>query len=719
MDHCPHCNHNKPSPPLLSGAVYICPMDPEIRQDHPGACPICGMALEPELPSLTNEENEELSQFRKLFFISLPFTLALMILAMGGHVFHWISGSISNWIQLALCLPVVLWAGAPIYKRFFQSIRRASPNMWTLIGMGSGVSFLYSLVATFAPDIFPPGFLPDTTGSAHPVLPVYYEATAVIITLALLGQIWELKARAHTSDSLKSLLELTPETTTLVLENGKEEPIAVEKVKPGDKLRIHPGDAIPVDGIVQEGTGEINESMITGEALPSFKEKGSRLIGGTVNSTSTFLMEATQTGTETTLARIIGLVVKARRSRAPIQNMADRVSKYFVLGVILIAIITFIIWTLMGHWNLALVNAVSVLIIACPCALGLATPMSIMVASGRAASLGVLFRDAQAMETLSKVTVLAMDKTGTLTEGKPQFISLTPEPGYEEGRLLYLAASLELGSEHSIAQAITGEAKRRDYTLNSPQNFQYFPGGGVTGTVEQDELILGSSRFLKKHEINTKALDEKEETLRESGEGIVFLCVNGTLAGTFTLRDKVKPEAKESVEGLQKMGLAIAVISGDVDKTVRMTALSLGVDSSHGGLTPQGKVDFINELRSRGSIIAMAGDGINDAPSLTAANVGIAMSNGSDAALENSDISLLQGDLRGIVRAFKLSKATVSNMRANLFLALVYNGIGIPVAAGVLYPLGILLSPPIAALAMCLSSVSVILNSLRLKHIKI
>lgn len=730
MHHCPHCHqeeeslppnhhdsHSEATPLPVPGTLYTCPMHPEIRQDHPGTCPICGMTLEPTLPDPSNAKDPELANMEKRFFMTLPLSLALMFLSMRGHFAHLFTGTTQNWVEFTLALPVVAWAGAPFFARFFRSLLTRNPNMWTLIGMGTGVAFLYSLAATAWPEIFPESFFNNGK------LPVYYEAAALIVSLSLLGQILELKARHRATDSIKSLMELSPQTAHLVKPGMEDQDIPLADVSVGDRLRVRPGETIPVDGKIQEGTGEVNESMLTGEALPVLKNPGDTVIGGSINSGGSFIMEAEKIGKDTVLARIIQLVAQARRSRAPIQNMADTVAKYFVTAVIILALITLVAWGIWGSssgWSHGLVNAISVLIIACPCALGLATPMSIMVASGKAATQGILFRDAASLEEFTRVDVLVMDKTGTLTEGTPSVRKIFPEEGFKDSDLLQQAASLEQGSEHPIARAIVREAHHRDLPVLPVHDFKSSSGGGVKAHLNDTPLVLGSEQFLKDNGVGTEGLTEKAANLRTTGDEVVFFAINGRLAATISINDALRIDAEPTLRTLEKNGLEILIASGDAEGTVHSIASKLGIAGAHGGLSPEDKLDLVNELRSRGSAVAMAGDGINDAPALAAANVGIAMGTGSAAAIRNSGITLVKGDLDGLARAWFLARATMKNMKQNLLLAFLYNGLSIPIAAGILYPIfGLRLSPAVAAVAMCLSSVSVIVNALRLRYVRI
>lgn len=724
---CPHCHGGMEirtgmgermamKPEGSPGTMYVCPMHPEVRQDHPGACPKCGMALEPEIPVPESGEDPELADFKRRFYVSLPFSLALLVLAMGGHVQRWMMPETQNVVELILCLPVVLWCGWPLLVRGWDSVRTWNLNMWTLIGAGTSVSFVYSLAATLVPSWFPQTFRVD----GH--IPVYFEAAAVIMSLSLLGQVLENKARTRTAEAIKSLMGLAPSMAHLIDRDGTaetERDVPLASVKAGDLLRVKPGEKIPVDGVVRDGRGDVDESMLTGEPLPVSKGPGDKLIGATLNTNGLLTMEAEQVGGETVLARIVALVAQAQRTKAPMQRIADRVAKYFVLAVVGVAVATFMIWGVWGpppSWVHGLVNAVSVLIVACPCALGLATPMSVMVASGRSASMGVLFRDAASLEELAKVDTLVIDKTGTLTEGKPGVSEMHPADGMAADELLALSSSLEQGSEHPVARAFVRAAAERGIALRKLENFEAFPGRGVSGKVDGREVLLGSAAFLSGSGVDVGAMESWAETGRQTGRLVIFAAVGGKLAGAVALRDEVRDTAREAISWLRHRGVRIVVASGDAPATVESLARSLGLNEFYGGMLPKDKQELVEKMKKRGRIVAMAGDGVNDAPALAAANVGIAMGTGSDVAMQSCGVTLVKGDLRGISKAMDLSEATVRNMKSNLWLAFIYNGAGVPIAAGVLYPLwGILLSPVIAAAAMSLSSVSVILNALRLR----
>ncbi len=699
--------------PAPTGTIYTCPMHPEIRQDTPGACPKCGMALEPEMPALEQDENPELTDFRRRFWWTLPFTAIVFVLAMFGHRFNWFEMATQSWIELALSAPVVLWAGWPFFVRGWQSLIHQSPNMWTLIGLGTGSAFVYSVVATAAPGLFPASFL--SMGRVG----VYFEAAAVIISLTLLGQMLELKARSRTSAALKSLLDLAPKTARRINTGGLEEDIPITHIHVGNLLRIRPGEKVPVDGVVTEGSSAVDESMLTGEPIPVVKRVGDSVIGATLNTSGALIMRSEKVGAQTMLAQIVQMVAQAQRSRAPMQRMADQVSAYFVVAVALIAVLTFFAWGMFGpapSWVYGLANAVAVLIIACPCALGLATPMSIMVASGRAATQGVLFRDAAAIENLRKVDTLIVDKTGTLTEGKPVFERAIAAEGFDEAHVLQLAASLDQGSEHPLAHAIVSAARERKLALGTAGEFDSASGIGVRGVVDGKRMVLGSVALMQQQGISTDTLAADGEALRQRGASTMWLAVDGQLAGLLAVSDPLKASTPAALHSLQAAGLRIIMATGDGATTAKWIATQLGIDEVHAEVKPADKLALVERLQGEGRFVAMAGDGINDAPALAKANVGIAMATGTDVAMNSAQLTLVKGDLRGIVRARELSVATVRNMKQNLGFALAYNALCIPLAAGVLYPwTGWLLSPMIAALAMSLSSVSVITNALRLR----
>lgn len=713
-DPAPYMSPHQPevvSPPL--GTIYTCPMHPEIRQDHPGNCPKCGMALEPEMPTLEDEENPELIDFRRRFWWTLPLTIMVTLLAMLGHRFHWFSGGTQSWVELALSLPIVLWAGWPFFARGAQSIINRSPNMWTLIAIGTGAAFVYSVAATIAPGVFPDTFM--TMGRVG----VYFEAAAVIISLTLLGQLLELKARSQTSAAIKSLLGLSPKTARRISAENSEEDIPIGHVHIGDLLRIRPGEKIPVDGTVVEGSSAVDESMLTGEPLPITKRSGDKLIGATVNTSGALVMKAEKIGSSTVLAQIVQMVAQAQRSRAPLQRMADKVAAWFVVAVVFVAILTVLAWGFFGpepSWLYGLINAVAVLIIACPCALGLATPMSVMVATGRAATQGVLFRDAAAIENISKIDTLILDKTGTLTEGKPTFDRAIGAAGYSEDEILRLAASLDQGSEHPLANAIVAAARDRNLVLEPIGTFESGSGIGVLGTIDGRNVALGNAALMAQSNVSVDSLRLQAETLRNEGASVVHMAVDGHLAGLLAITDPVKASTPDALASLKSSGLRVIMATGDGLTTAQTIGRRLGIDEVHGEVKPADKLAMVEQLQRQGRVVAMAGDGINDAPALAKADVGIAMGTGTDVAMNSAQITLVKGDLRGIAQALALSNATVRNMKQNLGFAFVYNALGVPLAAGLLFPFtGWLLSPMIAALAMSLSSASVITNALRLR----
>jgi Cu+-exporting ATPase len=695
-----------------AGTKYTCPMHPQIVRDGPGTCPICGMALEPMLPSIEDESNPELEDFGRRFWWTLPLTLVVFVLAMAGHSLP-IDAGTRTWLEFALSAPVVLWAGAPFFLRCGQSLRSGNLNMWTLIGIGVGSAFGYSLVATLIPDVFPASF------HEHGRVGVYFEAAAVIISLTLLGQMLELRARSKTSAAIKALLRLAPKTARRISADGAEADVPLESVQVGDKLRVRPGEKLPVDGEVLEGRSSVDESMLTGESMPVSKNVGDKLIGATQNGNGALVMRATRVGADSLLAQIVNMVAQAQRSRAPMQRMADTVSFWFVLAVLAVAVISFFAWGLFGpspSWVYAVLNAVSVLIIACPCALGLATPMSIMVATGRAASQGVLFRDAEAIETLRRIDTLIVDKTGTLTEGRPRFDAVAASEGFTEDEVLRLAASLDQGSEHPLAAAIVAAARERGLALSKAQEFESDTGIGVRGQVEGRALALGNDTLMSTMSIDLAALAARVESRRTDGASVMFLAVDGKLAGWISVADPIKASSAGALKELREAGLDVIMATGDGEGTAQAVGRALGIRQVHGQMRPEGKLALVQELKAQGKRVAMAGDGINDAPALAAADVGIAMGTGTDVAMSSAQLTLVKGDLRGIARARVISEATVANMRQNLGFALLYNTLGVPLAAGVLYPaFGLLLSPMIAALAMSLSSVSVVGNALRLR----
>lgn len=705
-----------------SDATYTCPMHPEVKQTGPGSCPICGMALEPVEVSLEHEaENPELIDFSRRLKWSAVFALPLLILAMGemipGNPFHaWLPGNLMNWAQLLLATPVVLWAGFPLFHRGWFSIRTRNLNMFTLIALGTGASFIFSVLATLAPDIFPESFREH--GRVH----VYFEASSVIVALVLLGQVLELRARGQTSSAIKSLLKLTPKTARRVGPDGTEQDVDLSEIEPGDKVRVRPGEQIPVDGVVLSGRSSVDESMLTGESIPIEKLVDSKVSAGTTNQTGSFILEAKSVGKDTLLSQIVRMVNEAQRSRAPIQKLADRVSSWFVPLVVLSALLTAIVWAFLGPepaYAYALVNAVAVLIIACPCALGLATPMSIMVGTGRGAQLGVLVRSAEALEMLEKVDTLVLDKTGTLTEGRPQLVTLQTFNNFDEKKILSLAAALETGSEHPLAQAIISGAKERGpFQIPPVEDFQSITGMGITGKIDGKAILLGNAKLLESQRIQVDQINPLAEGLRSEGQTVLFVAVDGVPAGLIGVADPIKESAPHALEKLRKDGLRLVMLTGDHSGTARAVAKRLGIDEVYSDVLPSQKNEIIQKLQSQGRKVAMAGDGVNDAPALAQADVGIAMGTGTDVAMQSAGITLIKGDLRGIVRALHLSRATMRNIRQNLFFAFIYNAMGVPVAAGILYPIfGLLLSPMIASAAMSLSSVSVIGNALRLRKV--
>jgi Cu+-exporting ATPase len=694
--------------------IYTCPMHPEIRQDRPGNCPKCGMTLEPLLPELgTDDENLELRDFQRRFGWTLPLTVIVTVLAMFGHRLGWMEIATQTWVELALTAPVVLWAGWPFFERGAQSIMQRSPNMWTLISLGTSAAFLYSLVATVAPGVFPRSFM------AHGRIGVYYEAAVVIISLTLLGQIFELKARSKTSAAIKSLLKLAPKTARRIAVDGSEADVPLAHVHVGDLLRVRPGEKVPVDGAVVEGASAVDESMLTGEPMPVVKRAGDKVIGATLNTSGSLTIRSERVGSQTVLSQIVQMVAQAQRSKAPLQRMADRVAGYFVVTVVLVAIISFLAWGLLGGdqgWQYGLINAVAVLIIACPCALGLATPMSIMVATGRAATQGILFRDASAIENFRRLDTLIVDKTGTLTEGRPVFDKVVAAPGVAEEEVLRLAASLDQGSEHPLAAAIVAAARQQGIALAKAQEFESSSGIGVRGVVDGDRLALGNTALMQQEGVDVSALAAAGEAQRQQGSSVMYLARGQRLLGLLAVSDPIKASTPEALASLHKAGMRVVMATGDGLTTARSVAARLNIDEVYGEVKPADKLALVEKLQREGRVVGMAGDGINDAPALAQADVGVAMGTGTDVAMSSAQVTLVKGDLRGIVRARAISLATVKNMRQNLGFAFLYNALGVPVAAGLLYPLtGWLLSPMIAALAMSLSSVSVISNALRLR----
>ena len=712
-----YLDNDKPKAAVPEGTIYTCPMHPQIRQVGPGSCPICGMALEPEVASLDAPPNPELADMTRRFWIGLGLSLPAVVLEMGGHLaggHGLIDQAPSNWIQLVFATPVVLWAGWPFFVRGWQSLVTRNLNMFTLIAMGTGVAYVYSLIGTVAPNIFPATF------RGHDgAVGVYFEAAAVITVLVLLGQALELRARAATSGAIKALLELAPKTARLVDDDGADHEVPIDSLKAGDRLRVRPGEKVPVDGVILEGRSTLDESLVTGESMPVTKETGARVIAGTLNQSGGFVMRADKVGRDTLLSQIVKMVADAQRSRAPIQRLADQVAGWFVPLVIIVAVVAFGSWALFGpepRMAYGLVAAVSVLIIACPCALGLATPISIMVGVGRGAQAGVLIKNAEALERMEKVDTLVVDKTGTLTEGKPKVVAIVTAGGYQEAEILRLAASVERASEHPLADAIVQAAKARNLALSKVEAFDSPTGKGATGKVDGKTVLLGNSNFLKSVGNDTGPLDEQAERLREDGATVINIAVDGGLAGLFAIADPIKPSTPDALKALAADGIKVIMLTGDNRTTANAVARKLGIGDVEAEVLPDQKIAVVNKLQKAERIAAMAGDGVNDAPALAAADVGIAMGTGTDVAMESAGITLLKGDLNGIVRARRLSQATMRNIRQNLFFAFVYNAAGIPIAAGILYPhFGILLSPIIAAAAMALSSVSVVGNALRLR----
>ena len=715
---------DRPAPqPMPKGTQYTCPMHPEVIRDKPGSCPKCGMALEPMgVPTGDEGPNPELVDFTRRFWVSAALSIPLLVLTMGPMVGlpvrDWFGEKLAVWIELALATPVVLWAALPFFHRGWESILNRSPNMWTLISLGVGAAYLYSVVATLFPDAFPHTFRGH--GGA---VPVYFEAAAVIVALVFLGQVLELKARERTGSAIRALLDLAPKTARLIRTDGSEADVPLEAVKAGDRLRVRPGDSVPVDGSVVEGRSSVDESMITGEPVPVEKTEGDSVTGGTLNKNGSLVIKAEKVGADTVLSQIVELVAKAQRSRAPIQGLADRVAYYFVPAVVLVALAAFVVWALFGpepSMIFAIVSAVSVLIIACPCALGLATPMSIMTATGRGAHAGVLIKDAEALERFAGVDTLIVDKTGTLTEGRPVLTDVVTAKGFAEDELLALAAALEKGSEHPLAEAIVEGAKERSVKLPDASDFEAVTGKGVKGMVAGKHVALGNAAMLDDIKVDAASLSGKADTLRAEGKTAMFVAVDGKLAGIVAVADPIKQTTAEAIRALHESGLKIIMATGDNERTARAVASQLGIDEVRADILPEGKKALVDELRAKGAKIAMAGDGVNDAPALAAADVGIAMGTGADVAVESAGITLVKVDLNGIVRARTLAQATIRNIKQNLFFAFVYNALGVPVAAGVLYPIfGMLLSPMLAAAAMSLSSVSVIANALRLRTLKL
>jgi Cu+-exporting ATPase len=721
---CPKCGMAlEPMTPAAPATrtQYTCPMHPEVVRDAPGACPICGMALEPQTTAAEEEGNPELREMSRRFWVSLVLTLPVLALAMsemlpGQPLQHLLSSGVITWIELILATPVVLWGGKPFFERGWASVVNRSPNMFTLIAIGTGTAYGYSLIASLFPGIFPASFR-DAEG--HVAL--YFEAAAVIATLVLLGQVLELRARSKTSSAIKALLGLAPKTARRLRGDGADEDVPLEQIVPSDKLRVRPGEKVPVDGVVLEGSSAVDESMVTGEPIPNEKGAGSRVTGGTVNGTGSFVMRAERVGSETLLAQIVRMVSEAQRSRAPIQRLADVVSSYFVPTVVLAAVVTFILWSLFGpqpRLATALVNAVAVLIVACPCALGLATPMAIMVGTGRGATAGVLIKNAEALEILEKVDTVVVDKTGTLTEGKPRLASVVALPGQDENELLSLAASLERSSEHPLAAAIIAAAEQKKLRTYEAKEFQSHTGRGVSGNVDGHHVVMGNAKLFDELQIDSSPLASKAEELRKNGQTVMYIAVDGRAAGLLGVADPIKPSTPEAIQLLHAAGVRIVMLTGDSRVTADAVAKALAIDEVIAEVLPDQKIEVVKRLQAEGRIVAMAGDGINDAPALAQAQVGIAMGTGTDVAMASAGVTLVKGDLRGIARARRLSRGTMRNIRHNLFFAFFYNALGVPIAAGVLYPFfGWLLSPMIASAAMAFSSVSVISNALRLRKL--
>jgi Cu+-exporting ATPase len=702
---------------------YTCPMHPEIVRDRPGSCPICGMALEPRVAAGVHpEDDSELRSMQLRFWVGAGLSVPLLALSMGGMAagspLHNLPAGWMEWLQLALATPVVLWGGWPFFQRGWASLVNRHLNMFTLIAMGTGTAYLFSVIATLAPGIFPQSFL------GHGGRPeVYFESAAIIVTLVLLGQVMELRARRQTSSAIKALLDLNPKTARRVRADGSDEEISLHHIQRSDRLRVRPGDRVPVDGTVEEGSSAVDESMITGESMPVEKSPGIKVVGGTVNQTGSFVMRAEKLGSETLLAQIVRMVAEAQRSRAPIQSLADKVSGYFVPAVLLVAVLTFIAWSLWGpepRFAYALVNAVAVLIIACPCALGLATPMAVMVGAGRGAHAGVLIRNAEALEMMEKVDTLVLDKTGTLTEGKPRLTQVIAMDSVPENDLLRLVASLERLSEHPLAAAMVKAAEERGLVLSAASNFESLTGKGVTGQIEGREVAVGNASLFARKKISTESISDQTEELRRQAQTVMLVAVDGKAAGLFAVADPVKPSAREAVASLKRSGLRLVMLTGDNRATAEAIARELGIAEFEAEVLPEQKLAIVKKLQSEDRIVAMAGDGVNDAPALAQANVGIAMGTGTDVAMESGDITLIKGDLNALMRARNLSRATMSNIRQNLFFAFIYNLLGVPIAAGVLYPFtGLRLQPVFAAAAMSFSSVSVIANALRLRRAKL
>ncbi|MGE3914889.1 MAG: copper-translocating P-type ATPase, partial [Hyphomicrobiaceae bacterium] len=711
----------KPVAAVPVGTIYTCPMHPEIRREGPGSSPICGMALEPELASEDSAPNPELADKTRRFWIGLALALPVFALEMGGHLtglHQWLGQQKSNWIQLVLATPVVLWAGWPLFERGWKSLKTRNLNMFTLIAMGTGVAWVYSVIGTFWSGVFPAS-MRGHDGSVA----IYFEAAAVITVLVLLGQVLELRAREQTSGAIRALLDLSPKLARRIKADGTDEEVGLDQVVVGDSLRVRPGERVALDGVILEGRSSIDESLVTGESMPVTKSVGDKVIGGTMNQSGGFVMRADKVGRDTVLAQIVQMVAQAQRSRAPIQRLVDQVSAWFVPAVIAAALLAFVVWSIWGpepRYTYGLIAAVSVLIIACPCALGLATPMSIMVGVGRGAQSGVLIKSAEALERMEKVDTLVVDKTGTLTEGKPSVVAIRTVDGIVEADLLRLTASLERSSEHPLAAAIMRAANERGLTLGAVENFDSPVGKGVTGAVDGRKLVIGNQRIMSEASIDTASLGAAADELRKDGPTAIFVALDGKAAGIIAIADPIKATTPAAIAALKAAGIKVVMLTGDNSTTAEAVAAKLGITDVEAEVLPEDKGKIVARFRSQGRVVAMAGDGVNDAPALAAADVGIAMGTGTDVAMESAGVTLLQGDLNGIVRARHLSAATMANIRQNLFFAFIYNAAGVPIAAGVLYPfLGILLSPIIAAAAMALSSVSVIGNALRLNRVRL
>ncbi len=736
-DHSAHCEHNGGEhaadesaadnydrvPAGYEGTVYVCPMHPQVRDVRNSGCPICGMALEPERAVAGEEDTAELDDMTRRFWVSVVLTAPLFVLSMGEMIPGWplhgvLPGAVTLWLQLALATPVVLWAGWPFFVRGYRSVRTLNLNMFTLIALGVGVAFGYSVVATFAPGIFP-----DAFRDMHGNLGVYYESAAVITTLVLLGQVLELRARSKTSGAIRALLELAPPTATRIDDDGNEAEVSLDDLHEGDRLRVRPGEKVPVDGEIVNGSSSVDESMISGEPVPVGKREGDTVIGGTVNGSGGFVMVATNVGDNTMLAQIVNMVAEAQRSRAPIQRLADIVAAWFVPAVIAVAIITFIVWAIAGPtpaMAYAVVNAVAVLIIACPCALGLATPMSIMVGTGRGAELGILVRNAEALETMEKVDTIVVDKTGTLTEGRPALVTVSPTGEISEDELLSAAAAVEIASEHPLADAIVEGARSRSLDLDEYQQFESVTGQGARAIVAGKQVAIGNEKLMHAVGAADDAAFARAEAWRKDGQTVMFVAIDGRLRGLLGVADPIKDSTPEAINRLHDAGLKVVMLTGDSEATARAVADKIGIDTVHANVSPEDKNRIVRELQENGAVVAMAGDGINDAPALAQADVGIAMGTGTDIAMESASVTLVRGDLMGVAKARRLSAATMRNIRQNLFFAFAYNTAGVPIAAGILYPFfGLLLSPMIAAAAMSFSSVSVIGNALRLRNAKL